>query len=40
MYEFNTSVRHMRTPDFDYGCIYMYCVSRFDIMFFITINAL
>jgi hypothetical protein len=40
MYEFNTSLRHMWTPDFklyDYGCIY--CVSKFDIMFFITINA-
>lgn len=41
MYEFSTSVRHMWTPDFklyDYGC--MYCVSKFDIMFSITINAL
>jgi hypothetical protein len=40
MYEINTSVRHMWTPDFklyDCGCIY--CMSKF-YMFFITINAL
>jgi hypothetical protein len=38
MYEFNSSVRLIWTPDFklyDYGCIY--CVSKFDIMFSITI---